>query len=194
MYSSFFKSFSIITLALILISIFTLKYTNITTSDTTQPFNPNKFNWPLPGNKNITSPFGPRKSPTGGASSYHSGLDIAATEGTPIYVCFPGKITFTRLQRRRRIHNNRPKRKHHSLILSHLPKLSLHSRSISHLKLNHRPRRTKIRNKHHWKPIQRLHRQTHKRRDNRLPPTLNNKKRRQSRQSIKLFLILWFIS
>lgn len=157
MYSSFFKLFSIITLALIFISIFTLKYTNSTISNTIQPFNPNKFNWPLPGNKNITSPFGPRKSPTGGASSYHSGLDIAAPEGTPIYVCFPGKITFTRIQRCRRIHNNRPKWKHHSLILSHLPKLSLHRRSISHLKLHHRSCWTKIRNKHHRKPIQRFH-------------------------------------
>lgn len=97
MYSSFFKSFSLITIILIFISIFTLKYSsNSSFIELDQTFNPNKFNWPLPGNKNITSQFGPRKSPTGGASAYHSGLDIAAPEGTPIYTCFPGRITFTR--------------------------------------------------------------------------------------------------
>ena len=35
-----------------------------------------------------------RQAPTNGASSYHSGIDIAATEGTPIYACFPGLVTF----------------------------------------------------------------------------------------------------
>lgn len=132
MYSSFFKSFSLITIILIFISIFTLKYSQssfITSTDGT--FNSNKFNWPLPGNKNITSPFGPRKSPTGGASSYHSGLDIAASEGTPIYTCFPGKVIFTRLQRCRRIYNNSAKWHYHCIILSYFSQFSLFGWSIN---------------------------------------------------------------
>ncbi len=31
----------------------------------------------------------------GGASSYHSGIDIAAPEGTEIYSCFSGQVTYT---------------------------------------------------------------------------------------------------
>lgn len=35
---------------------------------------------------NVTSGFGPRQSPTPGASTEHKGIDIGATEGTPIYL------------------------------------------------------------------------------------------------------------
>ena len=51
--------------------------------------------WPIPGQYTITSPFGRRISPTGGASSYHSGVDIGAPEGTPLVACFSGNIIFT---------------------------------------------------------------------------------------------------
>lgn len=42
----------------------------------------------------ITSPFGKRTSPTSGASSNHSGVDIAALEGSTIYSVITGKVTF----------------------------------------------------------------------------------------------------
>lgn len=43
----------------------------------------------------ITSYFGFRKQPTAGGSIYHSGLDIAANEGTPILSCISGCVTYT---------------------------------------------------------------------------------------------------
>ena len=50
--------------------------------------------WPVPGFHRITSPFGPRKSPTSGSSSNHSGIDIAAPEGTVIYSVISGIVSF----------------------------------------------------------------------------------------------------
>ena len=42
----------------------------------------------------ITSPFGKRISPTTGASSNHSGIDIAAHEESTLYSVISGKVTF----------------------------------------------------------------------------------------------------
>lgn len=53
------------------------------------------FFWPLSNNHKITSYFGPRKSPTKGASSIHSGIDIAASENTPIYSILPCIVVST---------------------------------------------------------------------------------------------------
>ena len=52
------------------------------------------FFWPLPGYTYISSYFGKRESPTSGASSYHSGIDIPASNGTNIYAVESGTITF----------------------------------------------------------------------------------------------------
>ena len=41
----------------------------------------------------MTSPFGNRTPPTGGASSYHQGVDLAGPEGTPIYAARSGRVT-----------------------------------------------------------------------------------------------------
>lgn len=41
----------------------------------------------------VTSPFGPRTPPKGGASSYHQGIDLGAPEGTPIYATRTGRVT-----------------------------------------------------------------------------------------------------
>jgi murein DD-endopeptidase MepM/ murein hydrolase activator NlpD len=41
----------------------------------------------------VTSPFGPRTPPKGGASSYHQGIDLGAPEGTPIYAARTGRVT-----------------------------------------------------------------------------------------------------
>ncbi len=93
MYSSFFKFFIISIIILLFISTFTISIydENIVITDTDETV----FFWPLPNNKRITSNFGKRNSPTAGASSNHSGIDIAATEGTNIYSCFSGTVTFT---------------------------------------------------------------------------------------------------
>ena len=52
------------------------------------------YAWPIPGYNSITSYFGYRTSPTAGASSYHSGLDIGAPEGSKLIAVTSGKITF----------------------------------------------------------------------------------------------------
>ena len=56
--------------------------------------NPNGFVWPLPGYTRISSPFGKRVSPTTGASSSHSGIDIPAPQGTKFIAVHDGIITF----------------------------------------------------------------------------------------------------
>lgn len=59
-------------------------------------FSPNNFGliWPIPGYTQISSPFGKRKAPTGGASSFHYGTDIPAPEGSKLIAIHDGKITF----------------------------------------------------------------------------------------------------
>ena len=56
--------------------------------------NPGGFVWPIPGYTRISSPFGKRVSPTTGASSYHSGIDIPAPPGTKFIAVHDGTITF----------------------------------------------------------------------------------------------------
>ena len=58
-------------------------------------FSNSSFFWPTPGYHQITSHFGPRTSPTAGASSNHSGIDIAAQEGSSIYSISDGIVVHT---------------------------------------------------------------------------------------------------
>lgn len=53
-----------------------------------------EYVWPLPNYTYISSYFGYRDSPTAGASSYHSGIDIPAPEGTEILSICDGTVTF----------------------------------------------------------------------------------------------------
>lgn len=49
--------------------------------------------WPLPTQyTTISSPFGPRIHPISKKSSFHSGIDLPAPEGTPIYAAESGKV------------------------------------------------------------------------------------------------------
>ena len=57
--------------------------------------NPNGFVWPIPGYTRISSYFGKRISPTSGASSSHSGIDIPAPVGSKLIAIADGQITFT---------------------------------------------------------------------------------------------------
>ena len=53
------------------------------------------FTWPCPSSHRITSGFGYRNSPTAGASSYHQGYDIGASEGAAIVAAADGVVTST---------------------------------------------------------------------------------------------------
>ncbi len=57
-------------------------------------YNPNGFVWPIPGYTRISSYFGKRVSPTTGASSSHSGIDIPAPQGSKFIAVADGEITF----------------------------------------------------------------------------------------------------
>ncbi len=48
--------------------------------------------WPTTSHT-ISSYFGYRNSPTAGASTYHQGIDIAASKGSPIYAAASGTVT-----------------------------------------------------------------------------------------------------
>ena len=50
--------------------------------------------WLIPCNyRKLTSPYGQRKSPTAGASSFHKGVDLGAPAGTPIVASRTGVVT-----------------------------------------------------------------------------------------------------
>lgn len=49
----------------------------------------------LHGYSTITSYYGYRKAPTSGASTYHSGIDIAAPKDSNIVSLFSGNVTYT---------------------------------------------------------------------------------------------------
>lgn len=49
-----------------------------------------RFIWPVNGP--IASPFGPRVQPIAGASTFHPGVDIAASQGTPIKAAGDGVV------------------------------------------------------------------------------------------------------
>ena len=100
--SNIFKNFIIIIILFsVFISVFfipVINGNNLGNSDSSTKeiigFNPNGFLWPLPGYTSISSPFGPRKSPTGSGSGFHHGTDIPAPEGTKFVAINDGEITF----------------------------------------------------------------------------------------------------
>ena len=55
-------------------------------------FGGGRLQWPLPVAGSITSPFGYRTDPLTGEVSYHTGTDIAASNGTPILAAADGTV------------------------------------------------------------------------------------------------------
>ena len=56
------------------------------------PYTGGVFTWPCPSSTRVTSGYGPRSSPTGGASSNHKGLDIGAAGGATIVAAAAGVV------------------------------------------------------------------------------------------------------
>ena len=100
--------FSIIISIIFIPLIHSGNYSYNTTEKEILNFNPNNFGfiWPIPGYTQISSPFGKRKAPTGGASSFHYGTDIPAPEGTKLIAIHDGEITFRSFLGAGRLHNN----------------------------------------------------------------------------------------
>ena len=91
MSSSFFKysySYFLLIFFMIIFIITIFIYSNI------YSFYGGEYIWPLPGHTRVSSYFGYRDSPTSGASTYHSGIDIPAPEGTDILSICDGIVTF----------------------------------------------------------------------------------------------------
>lgn len=68
-------------------------------ADDTAPVSADPFASPFHGldwKACLTSNYGNRKDPITGEDAKHSGLDLAADEGTPIYPVKPGKVLFVR--------------------------------------------------------------------------------------------------
>lgn len=53
------------------------------------------FKWPCPGSSRITSEFGAREQPAGGASTNHKGIDIGAPTGTAIVAAADGTVVIS---------------------------------------------------------------------------------------------------
>ena len=100
MLNNFNKCFFFLFIFIFLISIFSISifYSyNIVHSDEyfeQLVLSKDGFFWPIPGYTYISSYFGKRNSPTTGASTYHSGIDIPSSNGTNIYAIEDGIITF----------------------------------------------------------------------------------------------------
>ena len=107
MSSSFFKSTTIVSiisfLILFLISCFFIPFivnsenidlNSINYGSISFDLDTNGFAWPTPGYNTITSKFGYRRAPTSGASTYHSGIDIAAPTGSNIIATFSGVVSY----------------------------------------------------------------------------------------------------
>ena len=52
------------------------------------------FFWPIPGFTHISSYFGKRTSPATSASTFHSGIDVPAPEGTGLYSILNGIVSY----------------------------------------------------------------------------------------------------
>lgn len=100
MISAFSKFFKLSLILVLLISLFTVpfletqSFSSLSYPESSVVKSSYNFAWPIPGYTDISSPFGRRNSPTAGASSYHSGIDLPAPEGTNLYAIANGNVIF----------------------------------------------------------------------------------------------------
>ena len=66
-----------------------------TSTSTSTTVSSGSFLFPCAGT--LVSNYGPRTAPTAGASTYHRGVDISASAGTPIYSVLSGTSCHSRL-------------------------------------------------------------------------------------------------
>ena len=66
-----------------------------TTSTVQQNYSGGAMHWPLAVKGTITSPYGSRRDPMTGVSTFHQGLDIAAPKGTAVYAAADGTVIFS---------------------------------------------------------------------------------------------------
>ena len=102
--SNYFFSFKILSIIIIFLTVFIFVFFIPMFPDEFASYSAKEFisvdisssglAWPSPGYTTINSYFGYRTSPTAGASSYHSGLDIGAPEGSKLIAVTSGEITF----------------------------------------------------------------------------------------------------
>lgn len=117
MFNFLFKSYSVIISILVIVSLlfcifistYNLNFSLNSLSYIAYDISKSSFPWPTPGYTTITSPFGRRISPTAGASTFHSGVDIAAPAGTNIISVCPGVVEFTGFSRCRWMYYNNNK-------------------------------------------------------------------------------------
>lgn len=50
--------------------------------------------WPCPAGTRVSSDYGPRTAPTAGASTFHRGIDIPATQGSDILAAADGVVSY----------------------------------------------------------------------------------------------------
>ena len=57
-------------------------------------YNGEQFLWPMPSSTSISSYFGNRTAPTAGATTYHRGIDIPCSMGSPVIVVASGVVIY----------------------------------------------------------------------------------------------------
>ena len=97
MFNNFEKYLKTIYLIIIILIIFIvpfLQLNNVEGSNPIQIQSEYGFIWPIENYTNISSKFGKRDAPTEFASTYHSGIDIPALEGTKVFAIDDAIVIF----------------------------------------------------------------------------------------------------